>query len=93
MCLKAWTYFCLHRGVQVCVAISCPADIQTTIMRYVHIDVQRFRAFGEKVYAGVQEKIAQESGPAESNDADAFKAGKMHNIDYPAGKTPPLMPI
>ena len=27
---KAWTYFCLHRGVQVCVNLR-PADIQTTI--------------------------------------------------------------
>lgn len=48
--------------------------------------------FWEKVYAGVQEKIAQESGLRKAMMLDALKVGKMHNIDYlRAGKTPPLM--
>lgn len=46
----------------------------------------------EKVYAGVQEKIAQETGLRKAMMLDAIKVGKMHNIDYlRVGKTPPLL--
>jgi len=88
---KAWTYFCLHRGVQVCVNLR-PADIQTTIKEIRPTLMCSVPRFWEKVYAGVQEKIAQESGLRKAMMLDALKVGKMHNIDYlRAGKTPPLM--
>ena len=88
---KAWTYFCLHRGVQVCVNLR-PADIQTTIKEIRPTLMCSVPRFLEKVYAGVQEKIAQESGLRKAMMLDALKVGKMHNIDYlRAGKTPPLM--
>ena len=88
---KAWTYFCPHRGVQVCVNLR-PADIQTTIKEIRPTLMCSVPRFWEKVYAGVQEKIAQESGLRKAMMLDALKVGKMHNIDYlRAGKTPPLM--
>lgn len=88
---KAWTYFCLHRGVPVCVNLR-PADIQTTIKEIRPTLMCSVPRFWEKVYAGVQEKIAQESGLRKAMMLDALKVGKMHNIDYlRAGKTPPLM--
>ena len=88
---KAWTYFCLHRGVQVCDNLR-PADIQTTIKEIRPTLMCSVPRFWEKVYAGVQEKIAQESGLRKAMMLDALKVGKMHNIDYlRAGKTPPLM--
>ena len=88
---KAWTYLCLHRGVQVCVNLR-PADIQTTIKEIRPTLMCSVPRFWEKVYAGVQEKIAQESGLRKAMMLDALKVGKMHNIDYlRAGKTPPLM--
>ena len=88
---KAWTYFCRHRGVQVCVNLR-PADIQATIKEIRPTVMCSVPRFWEKVYAGVQEKIAQESGLRKAMMLDALKVGKMHNIDYlRAGKTPPLM--
>ena len=88
---KAWTYLCIHRGVQVCINLR-PADIQTTIKEIRPTLMCSVRRFWEKVYAGVQEKIAQETGLRKAMMLDAIKVGKMHNIDYlRVGKTPPLL--
>lgn len=88
---KAWTYLCIHRGVQICINLR-PADIQTTIKEIRPTLMCSVPRFWEKVYAGVQEKIAQETGLRKAMMLDAIKVGKMHNIDYlRVGKTPPLM--
>ena len=88
---KAWTYLCIHRGVQVCINLR-PADIQTTIKEVRPTLMCSVPRFWEKVYAGVQEKIAQETGLRKAMMLDAIKVGKMDNIDYlRVGKTPPLM--
>ena len=88
---KAWCYLCIHKGVQICINLR-PADIQTTIKEIRPTLMCSVPRFWEKVYAGVQEKIAQESGLRKAMMLDALKVGKMHNIDYlRTGKTPPLM--
>ena len=88
---KAWTYFCIHRGVQVCINLR-PVDIQTTIKEIRPTLMCSVPRFWEKVYAGVQEKISQETGLRKAMMLDAMKVGKAHNIDYVrAGKTPPLL--
>ena len=88
---KAWTYLCIHKGVQICINLR-PADIQTTIKEIRPTLMCSVPRFWEKVYAGVQEKIAQETGLRKAMMLDAIKVGKMHNIDYlRVGKTPPLM--
>ena len=88
---KAWTYLCIHRGVQVCINLR-PADIQTTIKEIRPTLMCSVPRFWEKVYAGVQEKIAQETGLRKAMMLVAIKVGKMHNIDYlRVGKTPPLL--
>lgn len=88
---KAWTYLCIHRGVQVCINLR-PADIQTIIKEIRPTLMCSVPRFWEKVYAGVQEKIAQETGLRKAMMLDAIKVGKMHNIDYlRVGKTPPLL--
>ena len=88
---KAWTYLCIHRGVQVCINLR-PADIQTTIKEIRPTLMCSVPRFWEKVYAGVQEKIAQETGLRKAMMLDAIKVGKMHNIDYlRVGKKPPLL--
>lgn len=88
---KAWTYFLLHRGVQVCINLR-PADIQTTIKEIRPTLMCSVPRFWEKVYAGVQEKIARESGLRKAMMQDALKVGKVHNIDYlRRGKTPPML--
>ena len=88
---KAWTYLCIHKGVQICINLR-PVDIQTTIKEIRPTLMCSVPRFGEKVYAGVQEKIAQETGLKKAMMLDAIKVGKIHNIDYlRKGKTPPLM--
>ena len=88
---KAWTYLCIHRGVQICINLR-PADIQTTIKEIRPTLMCSVPRFWEKVYSGVQEKIAQETGLRKAMMLNAIKVGKMHNIDYlRVGKTPPLM--
>lgn len=88
---KAWTYLCIHKGVQICINLR-PVDIQTTIKEIRLTLMCSVPRFWEKVYAGVQEKIAQETGLKKAMMLDAIKVGKIHNIDYlRKGKTPPLM--
>ena len=87
---KAWTYLCIHKGVQICINLR-PVDIQTTIKEIRPTLMCSVPRFWEKVYAGVQEKIAQETGLKKAMMLDAIKVGKIHNIDYlRKGKTPPL---
>ncbi len=88
---KAWTYLCIHKGVQICINLR-PVDIQTTIKEIRPTLMCSVPRFWEKVYAGVQEKIAQETGLKKAMMLDAIKVGKIHNIDYlRKGKTPLLM--
>ena len=88
---KAWTYLCIHKGVQIYINLR-PVDIQTTIKEIRPTLMCSVPRFWEKVYAGVQEKIAQETGLKKAMMLDAIKVGKIHNIDYlRKGKTPPLM--
>ena len=88
---KAWTYLCIHKGVQICINLR-PVDIQTTIKEIRPTLMCSVPRFWEKVYAGVQEKIAQETGLKKAMMLDAIKVGKIHNIDYlRLGKTPPVM--
>ena len=88
---KAWTYLCIHRGVQVCINLR-PQDIQTTIKEIRPTLMCSVPRFWEKVYAGVQEKISQETGLRKAMMLDAIKVGRTHNIDYVRqGKTPPMM--
>ncbi len=88
---KAWTYFCIHRGVQVCVNLR-PQDIQTTIKEIRPTAMCSVPRFWEKVYAGVQERITQETGLRKHLLLDALKVGRVYNIDYVRqGQTPPMM--
>ncbi len=88
---KAWTYFCIHRGAQVCINLR-PTDVQTTIKEVRPTMMCSVPRFWEKVYAGVMEIIGKTTGFRHSMIMDALKVGKAHNIDYlRQGKTPPVM--
>lgn len=88
---KAWCYLCIHRGVQICLNLR-PVDIQTTIKEIRPTLMCSVPRFWEKVYAGVQEKINQETGLKKALMLDAIKVGRIHNIDYlRKGKTPPML--
>lgn len=87
---RAWVYYSLHKGVLTCINLK-PADIQTTIKEIRPTLMCSVPRFWEKVYAGVQEKIAETKGIKKKLMLDAIKVGKIHNIDYLSkGLTPPL---
>lgn len=87
---RAWTYYCLHKGVVVCLNLR-PMDIQNTIKEIRPTLMCNVPRFWEKVYAGVHEKIASESGLKQKLMLDAIRVGKIHNLDYKRkGKRAPL---
>lgn len=88
---RAWVYYCIHKGVQVCINLK-PADIQMTIKEIRPTLMCSVPRFWEKVYAGVQDKIASATGLQKALMLDAIRVGKIHNVDYlRQGKTPPLL--
>ena len=88
---RGWTYVCLSKGAEVCINLR-PQDIQTTIKEVRPTVMCSVPRFWEKVYAGVQEKIAHESGVVKAMMLDALKVGRENNMDYVRlGKKPPLM--
>ncbi len=88
---RAWTYFCISRGAQLCVNLR-PQDIQKTIKEIRPTAMCSVPRFWEKVYAGVLEKINETSGLKKGLMLDALAVGKEHNIKYLMnGLTPPVM--
>lgn len=88
---KAWCYLCLHKGVQICINLR-PTEIQTTIKEVRPTLMCSVPRFWEKVYAGVQEKIAETKGLKKLLMLDALQVGRAHNIDHlRLGKRPPLL--
>lgn len=88
---RAWVYLCFHKGVLVCINLK-PTDIQMTIKEIRPTLMCSVPRFWEKVYSGVQDKIAATKGIKKTLMLDAIKVGKIHNIDYLSkGLTPPLL--
>jgi len=87
---RAWSYYCLHKGTIVCLNLR-PAEIASTIKEVRPTLMCSVPRFWEKVYAGVNEKIASESGFKRSLMLDAIRVGKIHNVDcLRTGKRPSL---
>lgn len=78
---RAWTYFCLHRGVQICINTN-PADIQKTILEVRPTVMCSVPRFWEKVYSAVKSKMSQSRGLVRLMMFDALKTGKAYNVDY-----------
>ena len=88
---RAWTYLCLHRGAQVCINLR-PHEVQQSLKEIRPTAMCSVPRFWEKVYLGVQERIAKETGVRKALMLDALRVGREHNINYiRQGKTPPLM--
>lgn len=88
---RAWTYLCLHRGAQVCINLR-PHEVQQSLKEIRPTVMCSVPRFWEKVYLGVHERIARETGMRKAMMLDALRVGHKHNIDYlRLGKTPPLM--
>lgn len=78
---RAWTYYCLHKGVVVYIN-SNPKEIQETL-KEVHPNLMcAVPRFWEKVYAGVNEKIDSCPGILQKLARHAIAIGKARNINY-----------
>lgn len=88
---RGWTYFCLTEGIQICINLR-PQDIQRSI-KEVHPSLMcSVPRFWEKVYIGVNEKIASSRGMTRMMMKDALRVGKIHNLDYLCkGRKPPRL--
>lgn len=87
---RAWSYWCLSRGAQLAINLR-PQDIQMTLREVHPTCMAAVPRFWEKVYAGVQEKIASSSAMQRKLMLDALAVGKKYNVDYKLrGIVPPL---
>ena len=87
---RAWSYWCLARGAQLAINLK-PQDIQMTLREVHPTCMAAVPRFWEKVYAGVQEKIASSSTMQRRLMLDALAVGKRYNVDYRMkGLVPPV---
>lgn len=77
---KAWSYFCIYRGVTNCINLH-PADIQQSIKEIRPTLMCAVPRFWEKVYSGVQEKMRKTHGIKRILMVNALKVGKKYNVD------------
>ena len=88
---KAWSFFCLWRGIAIAVNYD-PRVIQDTIKEVQPNLMCCVPRFWEKVYAGVKEKIAGMSGLQRLLVKRALHVGHRRNIDYVRlGAKPPRL--
>ncbi len=87
---RAWSYWCLSRGCHLAINLR-PQDILMTLREVHPTCMAAVPRFWEKVYAGVQEKIASSSAVQRKLMLEALAVGKKYNVDYKLkGLQPPL---
>ena len=87
---RGWTYLCIAEGCTLVENLR-PHEVLTSLREVHPTCMCAVPRFWEKVYNGVQEKIAN-SGPVQRKMlVDALAVGKQHNVDYlMRGLIPPL---
>ncbi|MCM1293739.1 MAG: long-chain fatty acid--CoA ligase [Bacteroides sp.] len=78
---KAWSYFCLWMGIRIYIN-SDPHQIQTAIKEVRPTCMCSVPRFWEKVYTGVQEKIATMSPLSRWMVGFALSIGRKRNLVY-----------
>ena len=78
---KAWTYFCLFKGMKVYVNLD-PHDIQNSIRETHPTCMCSVPRFWEKVYAAVQAKIKRMNAFQRFMVSRALKVGRERNLNY-----------
>lgn len=78
---KAWTYYCLHKGVIVAVNRD-PKIIQQALPEVRPTLMCNVPRFWEKVYVGVQEKIDNFPGLLRKVAKRAVQVGHTYNMEY-----------
>ena len=87
---KAWTYYCLSRGIAVAINKD-PREITKTLRQVRPTLMSNVPRFWEKVYDGVKEQIDRAKGIKKWIYNDAVKTGRRHNIEcLNRRKKPPL---
>lgn len=87
---KAWTYYCLYKGMIVAVNKD-PSRIRETIKQVRPTVMSNVPRFWEKVYDGVKEKMDSATGITKWLFADAVKTGRRHNLEFVnEGKKAPI---
>lgn len=78
---KAWTYFCLSRGIHVAINPD-PKAIQDALPIAKPTCMCSVPRFWEKVYTAVQDKISTMSGLQKTMVEHALKVGAKRNLEY-----------
>ncbi|MDE6802284.1 MAG: AMP-binding protein, partial [Muribaculaceae bacterium] len=78
---KAWTYFCLYRGIQVYINTD-PREIQRAIKQVRPTCMCSVPRFWEKAYAGIQEKISEMGAMQRALVRRALSIGRRRNLHY-----------
>ena len=78
---KAWSYYCLHKGVTIAINQD-PKMIQKTLPEVHPTLMCNVPRFWEKVYAGVHEKINSSSSTMKKIFLDAIETGRKYNLEY-----------
>ncbi|MDR1121834.1 MAG: long-chain fatty acid--CoA ligase [Dysgonamonadaceae bacterium] len=78
---KAWSFYCLHRGYTLAINQD-PREIQQTILEVRPQAMCSVPRFWEKVYAGVQEKIATSNPLIRKLFIHAIKTGEKFVFEY-----------
>lgn len=87
---RAWSYLGLAEGVQLAVNLR-PADILQSLQEVHPTCMCAVPRFWEKVYAGVQEKMANSNPMQRKLMLEALRIGREYNVKYRMrGLVPPL---
>lgn len=78
---KAWVYLCLHRGTTIAINKD-PKNILRTLSEIHPTAMCNVPRFWEKVYVGVQEKIATSSPFMQKIFQHAIEIGRLYNLEY-----------
>ncbi len=87
---RAWSYFCLTVGMRIAIN-EVPQDIQNTLCEVRPTIMCCVPRFWEKVYTGIQDKLAKMTGITRRLADRAVVVGRRRNIEYARlGKRAPL---
>ena len=78
---KAWTYFCLYRGIYVTINHD-PKEIQTAIREVRPTCMCSVPRFWEKVYLAIEEQVLKMPPLKRKMVVHALKVGRKRNLDY-----------
>ncbi len=78
---KAWTCFCLYRGIVVAIN-SNPKEIQLSLREVRPSCMCSVPRFWEKAYTAVQDKFAAATGIRKFFIQQALRVGRKRNIEY-----------